>query len=45
VNAPPVDDKANHRVIELLAEHLGKPKSAIVLERGHKSKKKIFTIK
>lgn len=44
VNAQPVDGAANERVIELLSEFLGKPKSKIHLKSGHQSKKKIFEI-
>jgi uncharacterized protein len=44
VNVPPVDGAANERVIELLSEFLGKPKSKIFLKSGHQSKKKIFEI-
>jgi uncharacterized protein (TIGR00251 family) len=44
VHAAPVDGKANDRVIELLCLHFGKPKSAFILLKGHKSKKKTFQI-
>lgn len=44
VNKPPVEGKANERVIELLAEHFRQPKSLIALVSGGKSKKKIFSI-
>jgi len=44
VNVPPVDGKANQRVIELLSEHFRQPKSLITLLNGPKSKKKIFSI-
>ena len=43
-NAVPADGKANKRVIELLAEHFGKPKSSISLVHGQAGKKKIFEI-
>ena len=43
-NAPPVDGKANARVIELLAGHFGRPKSAVTLVRGSSGKKKVFEI-
>ncbi len=42
---PPVDGKANERIIELLSKHLSIPKSSISLVRGHKSKTKYFKIK
>jgi uncharacterized protein (TIGR00251 family) len=44
VHAPPVEGKANKRVIELLAEHFGKSKSSILLLHGSSGKKKIFEI-
>lgn len=44
VNVPPVDGKANKRVIELLSKYLKVSKSRINLLRGHKSKKKKFEI-
>ncbi len=44
INAAPEDGKANIRIIELLSEYLKIPKSKIELMRGHKSKKKIFSI-
>jgi uncharacterized protein (TIGR00251 family) len=44
VRVPPVDGKANERVIELLAEHFKKPKSLIKLLHGSSGKKKIFEI-
>jgi hypothetical protein len=44
VNTPPVDGKANERVIKLLSKALKKPKSTIELVSGHRSKRKIFEI-
>lgn len=44
VNAPPIDGKANQRVIELLAEHFNKPKFKIELVHGSAGKKKVFKI-
>jgi uncharacterized protein (TIGR00251 family) len=44
VNAPPVDGKANARVIELLSDHFKRPRSAISLVHGASGKKKIFEI-
>lgn len=44
VNAPPVDGKANERVVELLAKHYNVPKSRIELVSGAASKKKVFEI-
>lgn len=45
VNAPPAEGRANERVIELLAHHLGLPKSSLELIGGHKSKRKVFSTK
>ncbi len=44
VNAPPVEGKANERVIELLAQHLGVPKTRIELVSGHHAKRKRFAV-
>jgi hypothetical protein len=44
VTAPPVDNKANEKVIELLAEYFGKPKRAITIVRGSKVKEKTVEI-
>ena len=44
VNVPPIEGKANKRIIELLAKHLGKPKSHIRLVNGAKSKNKVFEV-
>jgi uncharacterized protein (TIGR00251 family) len=45
VNAPPVEGKANERVIELLSEFLQKPKRSISIISGFKGKNKIVEIK
>ena len=45
VNVPPVEGKANKRIIELLSEYFDVPKSKISLVNGEKSKKKVFEIK
>ena len=44
VNVPPVDGKANARVIEILAELHGVARSRIRLASGHTSKSKIFEV-
>lgn len=44
INVPPVEGKANKRVIELLSEYFNKPKSCIILVSGSKSKLKVFEI-
>lgn len=44
VNAPPTENKANKRVIELLSKFLDRPKSSIELTSGLHGKKKVFKI-
>ena len=44
VTAPPVDNKANEKMIEVLAEYFGKPKRMIAILRGTTAKKKIVEI-
>lgn len=44
VAAPPVDGKANDRLIELLAEYFGKPKRSIAVLRGASSRLKVIEI-
>jgi uncharacterized protein (TIGR00251 family) len=44
VNAPPIEGKANSRVVELLAEHFKVSKSKVTLLSGGKSKIKLFEI-
>ena len=44
VAAPPVDGKANDRLVNLLAEHFGKPKRSITLLRGASSRMKVVEI-
>ncbi len=44
VAAPPVEGKANARVIELLAAHFGVPKSRVSIARGALGKRKIVEI-
>lgn len=43
-NAPPVDGKANERVVELLAEYFDVSKRSVNLVSGTTSKRKIFKI-
>jgi uncharacterized protein (TIGR00251 family) len=45
VKEPPIEGKANKRIIELLAKHLKIPKSRIEIKKGSKSKLKIIEIK
>jgi len=44
VTAPPVEGKANEKVVELLAEYFGKPKRTIVILHGTTSKIKFVEI-
>jgi hypothetical protein len=44
VNAPPIEGKANKRLIEILAEHFNVPKSSIRIIRGLASNNKIIGI-
>lgn len=44
VGVPPEDGKANKRVIELLARHLGVPKSRLEIIKGHKSRQKVIQV-
>jgi uncharacterized protein (TIGR00251 family) len=40
LNAPPVDGKANDRLLKFLAEKLGVPSAALTLLRGQSSREK-----
>lgn len=42
--APPADGRANTKVIELVAEHLGVPKRSVSLVSGHRSRDKLLRI-
>ena len=44
VTAPPVDGKANKKLIELLAEHFHKPRRYFTIIRGGSSKQKIIEV-
>jgi hypothetical protein len=44
LNKPPVDGKANKRLIELLAEHFDVSKSQITIARGASSRNKIVML-
>ena len=44
VSAPPVEGKANERVVELLAKHFGVPKSRVTIVRGASGRKKAVEI-
>ncbi len=44
VTVPPVEGKANEKVIELLSEYFGKPKRCFTILRGTTGKMKIVEI-
>ncbi len=44
LDVPPVEGKANKRLVELLSEYYGKPKSLISIKSGLKSRNKVVTI-
>ena len=44
VNVPPIEGKANDKVIEVLSEYLNKPKRSISIVSGFKGKNKIIEI-
>lgn len=44
VNAPPVDDRANAAVIELVAREFGVARSAVTLTQGGKSRSKTLSL-
>jgi uncharacterized protein YggU (UPF0235/DUF167 family) len=44
VNTPPIEGRANERVLELLAEHFDVAKSKVSLLKGQKSKIKLFEV-
>ena len=44
VNQPPLENRANLAVIEMLAEHFKVKKYQITFKSGQKSKRKIFEI-
>lgn len=45
VNAPPIDGKANERVVALIAEYYNVSKSSVIILKGHKSKVKSIIVK
>ena len=44
VSVPPVDGKANEKVVELLAKYFDKPKRAVTILRGSTSRSKLVEI-
>ncbi len=45
VSEPAADGRANAAVIDMLAQHFGVPKSAVILVRGLASRRKIVEIR
>ena len=45
VDAPAVEGKANKRLIEILSQHYGKPKSAFTIRHGLNGRNKIVEIR
>lgn len=45
LDVPPVEGRANKRLVELLSEYYGKPKSLIAIKSGLKSRNKTVMIK
>jgi uncharacterized protein (TIGR00251 family) len=44
VSGPAVDGKANAELIRFLAEHLGLPRAAVTITRGHTSRTKVVHV-
>jgi len=44
VDAPPVDGRANERLVELIAEALGVPRRAVRIQTGHAGRKKLVEV-
>lgn len=44
VNVPPIEGRANEKVVEVLAKYLGKPKRNITIISGRKGKRKIVEV-
>jgi hypothetical protein len=44
IKQPPLEGKANKRIIEMLSKYLSVPKSRITLVSGHKTKSKKFEV-
>jgi len=44
IKAPPVDGKANHRLVEFLADRLGVPRSRFKIVRGEHSHYKLVAV-
>jgi uncharacterized protein (TIGR00251 family) len=44
LKSPPVDGKANRELVELIARHFGRPKSAVSIKSGASGRMKLVTI-
>lgn len=44
LNAPPIEGRANEKLIEVLAKHFGKPKRNITIVVGKRGKHKIVEV-
>jgi uncharacterized protein (TIGR00251 family) len=44
VHEPPIDGKANKALMELIAKHLGVPKSRVSIVRGQYTRQKLIRI-
>lgn len=44
VTAPPVENAANQAVIQLVADYLGLPKSAVTIRHGHTDRLKLLEV-
>jgi uncharacterized protein (TIGR00251 family) len=44
VTVPPIEGKANEKIIEVLAEYLNKPRKSISIVSGFKGKHKIIDV-
>ena len=44
LTAPPAEDRANHAVIEFLAEILRLPRSSVTIAAGHRSRNKLVRV-
>ncbi|MEO0138760.1 MAG: DUF167 domain-containing protein [candidate division WOR-3 bacterium] len=45
INSPPIDGRANKRLIELLSDFFGIPKDNIKILRGEKSRNKVVEVR
>jgi hypothetical protein len=45
VSTPPIEGRANERLVQVLAEHFGRPRRDIVIVSGVRSKRKIVEVR